>query len=302
LGVQITTSTLVVPIAMLGSRLAHPTTTGIMARKSPKPRSRELIVETHRIMPGESVRMTEISPRSPMPVRERAAAEQEFHELREELIETQNRLYAESKQKLLIVLQAIDGGGKDGAIRHCFKGVNPQGVTVTSFKAPSAQELAHDYLWRVHAAVPPRGMIGVFNRSHYEDVLVVRVDKLAPADVWEKRYEHINAFEKLLTDEGTKILKFLLHISQAEQQRRFEKRLANVNKQYKYSPEDRQKAKFWDEYMLAFEDMLTRCSTPWAPWHVIPADQKWYRNLAVMRAIVEALREMNPQYPPPKLH
>jgi len=273
-----------------------------MARKSSKSPQNSLLFETHRILPGESVRLAEIGSKSPIPLRQRAAAESEFGQLREELIETQNRLYAESKQKLLIVLQAIDGGGKDGTIRHCLKGVNPQGVQVTSFKAPSANELARDYLWRVHAAVPPRGMIGVFNRSHYEDVLVVRVDKLVPPEVWGKRYEHINAFEKLLADEGTRVLKFLLHISREEQQKRFEKRLADVRKQYKYSADDRKKSKHWDEYMLAFEDMITKCSTPWAPWHVIPADQKWYRNVAVMRAIVATLREMNPQYPPAKLH
>jgi PPK2 family polyphosphate:nucleotide phosphotransferase len=273
-----------------------------MARKSFKPKPNDLAAEAHRIVPGESVRLSEISTKSPIPAGEREAAENEFSKLRDELIESQNRLYAESKQKLLIVLQAIDGGGKDGTIRHCFKGVNPQGVQVTSFKAPTSHELARDYLWRIHAAVPPKGMIGVFNRSHYEDVLIVRVDKLVPAEVWEKRYEHINSFEKLLADEGTRILKFLLHISQAEQHERFEKRLADVTKQYKYSAEDREKSKLWDEYMLAFEDMLTKCSTTWAPWHVIPADQKWYRDLAVMRAMIATLREMNPQYPPPKLH
>lgn len=273
-----------------------------MARKNSKPAQNALVAETHRIVPGESVRLADISTKSPIPARERAEAEKEFSELRDELIEAQNRLYAESKQKLLIVLQAIDGGGKDGTIRHCCKGVNPQGVQVTSFKAPTSHELARDYLWRVHAAVPAKGMIGIFNRSHYEDVLIVRVDKLVPAEVWEKRYEHINAFEKLLADEGTRIVKFLLHISQAEQQKRFEKRLADVTKQYKYSPEDREKSKLWGDYMLAFEDMITKCSTTWAPWHVIPADQKWYRDLAVMRAMVATLREMNPQYPPPKLH
>jgi len=272
-----------------------------MARKTQKPQQNDLLPETHRIVPGESVHLADISTKSPIPSREREAAEKEFRELREELIEAQNRLYAESKQKLLIVLQAIDGGGKDGTIRNCFKGVNPQGVQVTSFKAPTSTELARDYLWRVHAAVPPKGMIGLFNRSHYEDVLIVRVEKLVPPDVWQKRYDHINAFEKMLADEGTRILKFLLHISQEEQHERFEKRLADVNKQYKYSAADREKSKSWDDYMQAFEDMVTKCSTPWAPWHVIPADQKWYRNLAVMRAIVATLRDMNPKYPPPKL-
>lgn len=269
-----------------------------MARKSSaKTRQPDLLTETHRIIPGEAVRLSEISTQSPVPAKQREAVEKEFKELRRELISTQNRLYAESKQKLLIVLQAIDGGGKDGTIRHCFRGVNPQGVQVTSFKAPSSLELAHDYLWRIHAVVPAKGMIGVFNRSHYEDVLVVRVDNLAPQEVWEKRYDHINAFEKMLADEGTRILKFLLHISKDEQRQRFEERLVDPEKMYKYAAADREKSKQWDEYMLAFEDMLTRCSTPWAPWHVIPADQKWYRNLAIMRTMVATLREMNPQYP-----
>ena len=269
-----------------------------MASKTQKPQPTDLLPETHRIVPGESVRLSDIGTKSPIPSREREAAEKEFRELREELIETQNRLYAESKQKLLIVLQAIDGGGKDGTIRNCFKGVNPQGVDVTSFKAPTSTELARDYLWRIHVAVPPKGMIGLFNRSHYEDVLIVRVEKLVPPEVWQKRYEHINAFEKMLADEGTRILKFLLHISKEEQRRGSRNASPTSTSSTSTPPPTGRSRSPGTITMLAFEDMVTKCSTPWAPWHVIPADQKWYRNLAVMvGAIVATLRDMNPQYP-----
>lgn len=224
----------------------------------------------------------------------------EFKTIRKELRDWQPRLYAEGKQKLLIVFQAIDAGGKDGTIRNVFKGVNPQGVAVTSFKVPSKKELAHDFLWRVHQAVPGKGMIGVFNRSHYEDVLVVRVDNIVPETVWRPRYTHINNFEKLLHDSGTRILKFFLHISKEEQRERFQSRLDEPHKHWKFSPEDLEKRKQWPDYMAAFEEMLQQCTTDFAPWYVIPANQKWYRNLAVTRIIVETLRDMNPQYPESK--
>ncbi|MBK8906099.1 MAG: polyphosphate kinase 2 family protein [Anaerolineaceae bacterium] len=224
-------------------------------------------------------------------------AETEFKALRNEFVDLQERLYAEDKQKLLIVFQAMDAGGKDGAIRNVLKGVNPQGVRVQSFKAPSKEDLAHDFLWRIHKVVPARGMIGVFNRSHYEDVLVVRVHNMVPESVWRPRYAQINQFEKLLHDTGTRILKFYLHISAAEQKARFQARLDDPEKHWKFSLEDLEKRKFWPDYMAAYEEMLHECTTEWAPWYVIPANQKWYRNLAVMRTIVHTLREMNPQFP-----
>lgn len=228
---------------------------------------------------------------------DKETAESQFRTLREELIEWQEKLYAEGKQKLLIILQAMDAGGKDGTIRNVFQGVNPQGVQVTSFKVPSKEELAHDFLWRIHKAVPATGMIGVFNRSHYEDVLVVRVDHIIPEAVWRPRYDHINQFEKLLTETGTTILKFFLHISKKEQQERLQARLDDPNKHWKFAIDDLAKRKQWDEYMAAYEDVLNHCTTAWAQWHVIPADQKWYRNLAIARTIVETLRHMNPQFP-----
>lgn len=267
-----------------------------MARKSTKLPLSDAS-DPHRLMPGEPVRIGDLPTSGKKFHPDRKSAEKEFKTLRDELIELQRKLYAENRQKLLIVLQAMDAGGKDGTIRHVCKGVNPQGVRVTSFKAPSTLERSHDYLWRIHANVPPSGMMGVFNRSHYEDVLVVRVDHLAPEEVWRKRFDQINDFERMLTDEGTRILKFFLNISRDEQRKRFQERLDDRQKHYKFESADVAKRQQWDDYMAAFEEVLNRCTTPWAPWHAIPADQKWYRNLAVIRVIVAALREMNPQFP-----
>jgi PPK2 family polyphosphate:nucleotide phosphotransferase len=253
--------------------------------------------EIHRLEPGRPVRLAGTSTRGRDFHTDRTAAEAEFAALRDDFIALQERLYAEDKRQLLLVFQAIDGGGKDGVIRNILSGVNPQGVRVTSFKVPTRPELARDFLWRIHQAVPGTGMIGVFNRSHYEDVLVVRVHNLVPEAVWRPRYDHINNFEKLLVDSGTTILKFYLHISKEEQRRRFQARLDDPRKHWKFSLEDVAKRQEWDDYVLAFEEMLNRCTTTWAPWHIIPGDQKWYRNLAVMRAIVDALQKMDPQFP-----
>ena len=209
-------------------------------------------------------------------------------------------LYAESKHRLLIVLQAMDTGGKDGVIRHVMSGVNPQGCQVTSFKVPTAEELAHDFLWRIHQQVPRRGYIGIFNRSHYEDVLVVRVHDLVPKKVWQQRYEQINQFEKLLSETGTTILKFFLHISKDEQKRRLEARRDTPEKQWKFSLGDLKEREYWDDYMDAYEDALTRCSTRWAPWYIVPANQKWYRNLVVARTIVKTLESFDMKYPEPE--
>jgi len=200
---------------------------------------------------------------------------------------------------LLLIFQAKDAAGKDGAIRHVMSGVNPQGCQVTSFKVPTEEELDHDYLWRVHKATPRRGFIGIFNRSHYEDVLVVRVHNLVPEAVWQQRYEQINQFEKLLADSGTTILKFFIYISKEEQKERFEARLRDPRKNWKFSMGDVKERGHWDDYMRAFEDVLSRCSTPWAPWHVIPANHKWYRNLAVSQIIIEALEHLDMRFPPP---
>lgn len=252
---------------------------------------------THQLVPGTFIDLAEVTTDGKDFHDDRDAAEKQFYRLRDELISLQERLYAEGRQKLLVLLQAMDAGGKDGTIRHVFKGVNPQGVRVTSFKAPSEDELAHDFLWRIHKAVPRKGMIGVFNRSHYEDVLVVRVHNIVPEQVWRPRYEIINQFEQHLAASGTTILKFFLHISKKEQKERFQARLDEPEKNWKFSIDDLQKRKEWDDYQLAFQDMLNHCTTEHAPWYLIPADQKWYRNLAIMQVIVGTLNRMNPQFP-----
>ncbi|TXN26708.1 polyphosphate kinase 2 family protein [Methylobacterium sp. WL19] len=211
--------------------------------------------------------------------------------------ELQERLYAEHRRSLLVVLQAIDTGGKDGTIRSVFEGVNPQGCRVWSFKVPSAEERDHDFLWRYHAKVPGRGMIGVFNRSHYEDVLVVRVKSLEPEGVWRPRYDLINDFERMLTLSGVTVLKFFLHISKDEQKERLEARIADPEKHWKFDAADLVERQSWDAYQGAFTDALSRCSTSHAPWHVVPANRKWYRNLLVARTIANTLEAMDPRYP-----
>ena len=231
---------------------------------------------------------------------DRRKGKKELKKLRHKLADLQHRLYAEGRRKLLVVFQAMDAGGKDGTTRRVFDGVNPQGVQVTSFKNPTSEELRHDFLWRIHRAVPAAGMIGVFNRSHYEDVLVARVDKLVPETVWKARYEHINHFERLLTDSGTRILKFYFHVSREEQLGRLRSRLEDPRKLWKYSADDFTKRRLWPAYMKAYREVFQRCTTEWAPWHVIPADQKWYRNLLVAELIVDALTEMDPQFPEPE--
>jgi PPK2 family polyphosphate:nucleotide phosphotransferase len=252
---------------------------------------------THRLTPGKSVKLLKVPTSGHEFHSDREAAEKEFRKLRDELIHWQEKLYAESKQKLLIVLQAMDAGGKDSTIRKVFKGVNPQGVVVTPFKKPTAEELAHDFLWRIHKAVPATGMMSVFNRSHYEDVLVVRVHDIVPESVWRPRYETINQFEKHLTDTGTTILKFFLHISKEEQAERFRDRINNPDKHWKFDHEDLKKREEWDDYQAAFQDMVNHCTTDHAPWYVIPSDQKWYRNVAIARVLIDTLQKMNPQYP-----
>jgi PPK2 family polyphosphate:nucleotide phosphotransferase len=217
--------------------------------------------------------------------------------LNTELEALQELLYAEGKHKVLIVLQGIDTAGKDGTIRHVFEGVNPQGVRVASFKAPTPVELAHDYLWRIHQQTPRKGEIVIFNRSHYEDVLVVRVHNLAPPEVWGRRYAHINAFEKLLADEGATILKFFLHISKDEQKQRLQERLDTPEKHWKFAAADLAERKRWDDYMAAFETMLSKTSTDYAPWYIIPANRKWYRNLVISHAIINALKGLKMRYP-----
>lgn len=213
--------------------------------------------------------------------------------------ELQEALFAEQKHRLLIVLQAMDTGGKDGTIRAVFDGLNPQGCRVASFKVPTPVELAHDYLWRIHQQTPGKGEIVIFNRSHYEDILVVRVHNLVPKEVWARRYQQINAFEKALTDEGTTILKFFLNISKEEQKARLEARRDDPTKQWKFNPGDLKERALWPEYMAAYEAALSKTSTAWAPWYVVPANANWYRNLVVARVVLDTLERLNPQYPKP---
>jgi PPK2 family polyphosphate:nucleotide phosphotransferase len=255
-------------------------------------------MKTDRLMvkPGTKVNLADQDPADTHGyTKEKAAQELQKHQAK--LGTLQELLYAEKKHTLLIVLQAPDAGGKDGTIRHVMSGVNPQSCRVTSFKAPTAEELGHDFLWRIHKAIPVKGEIGVFNRSHYEDVLVVRVHKLVSKSVWSKRYGFINEFERLLAESGTKILKFFLHISKEEQKQRLAQRLADPNKMWKLTLADFEERNYWDDYVRAYEDALTKCSSECAPWYIIPADKKWFRNLAVSQIIVEALDSLDMKYP-----
>jgi PPK2 family polyphosphate:nucleotide phosphotransferase len=210
-------------------------------------------------------------------------------------------MYAERKHALLVVLQGMDGSGKDGTIRHVMTGLNPQGCHVTSFKVPTPEEAAHDFLWRVHRAAPQLGDIGIFNRSHYEDVLVTRVHNLVPRAVWSRRYDDINAFETLLGNQGVVIVKCFLHISRAVQKKRFEDRINDANRQWKISEADFAERKYWGAYRKAYEDVLSKCSTRSVPWYVIPADKKWFRNLAVCRILVETLEGLRMKFPKPSV-
>jgi PPK2 family polyphosphate:nucleotide phosphotransferase len=221
---------------------------------------------------------------------ERDEAEKRLEEIGLELGRMQELLYAAGQQSLLIILQGMDTSGKDGTIKKVLSEIEPQGCRVESFKVPTEEELAHDFLWRVHKVTPRRGMIAVFNRSHYEDVIAVRVNKLAPSEVWSKRYDLINDFEKLLVENGTIIVKFYLHISRDEQQRRLEAREQDVEKAWKLSVGDWKQRQLWSDYIKAYDDALSRCSTRNAPWYVVPANNKWFRNLSVASTIVETLR------------
>jgi PPK2 family polyphosphate:nucleotide phosphotransferase len=231
---------------------------------------------------------------------EQAAIEAQ-EKLNQRLSKLQTLMYAENKHALLVVLQAMDGGGKDGTIRHVMEAWNPQSCSVVGFKVPTAEEMAHDYLWRVHKVTPRKGQITVFNRSHYEDVLVVRVHNLVPRDVWSKRYNEINNFERGLANSGTTIVKFFLHIDKEEQLRRFGDRLNEPDKQWKISEADYTEREFWDDYQHAYEEALSKCSFYYAPWYVIPANHKWFRNLAISQILVETMEDWKMKYPEPSV-
>lgn len=252
-------------------------------------------MDKYRVSPKEKVKLQNIDTEGDGKKEE---AVEKFIEINEKLEALQERMFAEGKHKVLVVLQGMDTSGKDGTIRAVFDGVNPQGVRVAGFKVPTPEEMAHDYLWRIHKQTPGKGEIVIFNRSHYEDVLVVRVHELVPEEVWKKRYDQINAFERLLAEEGTTILKFYLHISRKEQKQRLLERLADPSKHWKFNPGDLKERAIWDQYEEAYEDALERTSTEWAPWYVIPADQKWFRNLVIGKILVETLEKLDIQIPP----
>lgn len=261
----------------------------------------EGLSESWRVTPGNGVDLSQIDPASTpdAPAEgDKAATRSAADALRSELAGLQERLYAEGRRSLLVVLQAIDAGGKDGTIKHVFGGLNPSSCRVASFGVPSESELAHDFLWRVHPHAPGRGEVVVFNRSHYEDVLVVRVKKLVEESVWRSRYRLINDFEFNLVAAGTQVVKIFLHISPAEQAERFRARLADPTKQWKFRRGDLEDRALWSQYQSAFGEAVFQTATGCAPWYVVPADRKWYRNWAVSRILVDTLTAMDPQYPP----
>lgn len=261
--------------------------------------ARRPLRETLRVVPGSRVELGAIDAGNTHGHR-KARIDAELAAAHARLSDLQDRLWAEGRHAVLVVLQGMDAAGKDGTIRNVMGAFNPQGCSVSSFKVPTPIELAHDFLWRIHQRVPARGEIGVFNRSHYEDVLIVRVNSLVPKAVWSRRYRRINDFETTLGDAGTTILKFYLHIDAAEQKQRFEARLGDPTKSWKFKLADLEVRERWDEYMAAYEEALSRCSTNVAPWYVIPANKKWFRNLAVAEILADTLAALDPRYPEPE--
>ncbi len=251
------------------------------------------------IKPDTRVSLKEYDPDDTGDYHSEKDAEGPLEEQRRELVKLQSLFYADRRYALLIILQGMDASGKDGTIKHVMSGLNPLGVSVVPFKAPSDEELAHDFLWRIHYHTPARGRIAIFNRSQYEDVLVVRVHDLVPRKVWKRRYKQINRFEHILADNDTVILKFFLHISKNEQKKRLQERLNDPTHYWKFSRKDVEERQYWDDFVRAYEDALSKCSTKWAPWHIVPANHKWYRNLVVARAVVDALRGLKLRYPEP---
>ena len=258
-------------------------------------------MKRYRVKPGTEVDLSAWDPADKRAFDgSKSEGEKEVLKLNKRLEALQEVLYGESRHKVLIVLQAMDTGGKDGVIRRVFEGVNPQGVKVASFKGPSAEEMGHDYLWRIHKQTPGKGQMVIFNRSHYEDVLVVRVHNFVPEEVWRRRYQQINDFERMLAEEGTTILKFYLHIDMDEQKERLQDRLKEPDKRWKFSSSDAKERALWKEYMEAYEEMLSKTSTEWAPWYIVPANRKWYRDLVIGTAMVETLEGLEMEYPQPE--
>ena len=253
------------------------------------------------VKPGETVKLAKYDSGETLGWKKDRQMKTSLEKALKKIDDLQYILYAERKRAVLIVLQGLDAAGKDGTIRHVMSGVNPQGCRVTSFKVPSPEEAAHDFLWRVHKAVPVFGDLGIFNRSHYEDVLVVRVHSLVPKDIWSARYDEINRFEDFLHRNNVKILKFYLHISKEEQKKRLLERVDDPNKRWKISQADFNERIFWSSYQKAYEDALTKCSTDEAPWYIIPADKKWFRNLAISHIIAETMERMHLKFPEPSI-
>lgn len=260
-----------------------------MARSSP-----------YLVKPNSNVNLPDYDPDDTNGIKSKSRAETILEKHRSKLFELQELMYAEAKHSLLVVLQGLDAAGKDGTIRHIFTGVNPQGCEVTSFKKPTEEELRHNFLWRVQRATPARGMIGIFNRSHYEDVLVVRVHGNLSKNHLKERFEAINDFEELLVENGTTVLKFYLHISKDEQRERLQARLDHPQKYWKVNPEDLKERQYWDDYVEAFEDVFRHCSRKQAPWYIIPSNKKWYRNVAISQIIIDALEALDMKYPKPQ--
>lgn len=256
-------------------------------------------LERYWVKPGDRLDLSKIdsNEKSLFTGADKSEFEEQFRDLQDQLRDMQKMLYAQNKHRILVVMQAMDTGGKDGCIKHVFSHIDPQGIHVRSFKKPTAEELSCDFLWRVHAKVPPTGQLVIFNRSHYEDVIAVRVKKLFPAEVWKRRQRHIIDFERMLAEEGTTIVKIFLHISKDEQKQRLQARLSNPKKHWKFNPDDLADRKLWNDFMQAYEDVISKTSTEHAPWFVVPADRKWYRNLCVARIMVDTMRGLKLELP-----
>ena len=251
---------------------------------------------------GKKINLQKLSPEYDFSINEKKAEYVLKQNLKKRMSDLQYRLYAERKKALLIVFQGIDTSGKDSTIRHVISAFNPQSCTVKAFKEPTTEDLSHDFLWRIHKSVPAKGEIVIFNRSHYEDIIQPRVHKTIHKSIWSQRYEHINAFEKCLSDSNIKIIKFFLHISKEEQRKRLEERLNDPSKHWKVSERDMEDRKFWSSYTVAYQDIIKRCSNTWAPWYIIPANKKWFRNLAVGLIIVDTIERMKPKFPKPAIN
>jgi PPK2 family polyphosphate:nucleotide phosphotransferase len=260
------------------------------------------IINRLMVAEGKKINLQKLDPDYDFSINEKKAAYVLEQNLKKRMSDLQYRLYAERKKALLIVFQGIDASGKDSTIRHVISAFNPQSCTVKAFKEPTEEELSHDFLWRIHKSVPAKGEIFVFNRSHYEDIIQPRVHKTIHKSIWSQRFKHINAFEKCLSDSNTKIIKFYLNISKEEQRKRLEERMTDPSKQWKVSERDLKDRKFWNSYATAYQDTISKCSNIWAPWYIIPANKKWFRNLAVGLIIIDTLERMKPKFPKPTGH